>query len=162
MPRKSKKVEETVEVKEEKPKVTRKRKATKAEEPVVEQKTEFNISEILSWSDEECLERDKVLSFKVSDVKNILKSLVSTTEQLNNVTEKFNLLKKTIGKGKMVGYEIMCPHCQRKYVVSSMDLNRTEAILCKVCGTEYKEDEHISGISYVPEPDEEDNKTTVI
>lgn len=156
MPRKKKSESiEVSEVKETKPKATRKRKSTKKVEPAP---LEFSISEILTWTDEECSEKDKVFKFTTADVRDILKSLTSSNEKLKEVTEKFNLLKNAISKGLMIGYKVECPHCKREYLVSSTELHRDEPILCKVCGTEYKENEHISGISYASE----EEKVTVI
>ena len=161
MPRKKKsETVEVTEVKEEKPKATRKRKSTKKVEPapVTPAPLEFSISEILTWTDEECSEKDKVFKFTTADVRDILKSLTSSNEKLKEVTEKFNLLKNAISKGLMIGYKVECPHCKREYLMSSAELHRDKPILCKVCGTEYKENEHITGISYAS--DEE--KVTVI
>ena len=121
-------------------------------------KLEFNMADIINWSDEECKEKDKTLKFTVADVRDILKSLVSTNENLVTTTNNLNLVKSTLSKGLMTGYQIECPHCKREYVVNSMELKREGTILCKICGTEYKEDEHIKGISFVSEED----KVTII
>lgn len=155
MPRKKK--TETTEVTE--VKTTRKRKSTKKTESSTAI-PEFSISEMITWTDEECAEKDKVFKFTTADVRNILKSLVSVNEQLADVAEKFNLLKNTMAKGLMTGYKIECPHCKREYIVSSTELHRDEPILCKICGTEYKENEHITGLAYAS--DEDENKVTVI
>ena len=158
MPRKKKsETVEVTEVKEEKPKATRKRKSTKKAEPAPTP-LEFSVSEIVTWTDEECAEKDKVFKFTTADVRDILKSLTSVNEKLADVTEKFTLLKNAISKGLMIGYKIECPHCKREYLMSSAELHRDAPILCKVCGTEYKENEHITGISYASD----EKKVTVI
>ena len=143
MPRKKK--TETIESTE--VKTVKKRKSTKKEES----KSifpEFSIQEIVTWSDEECAEKDKIFKFVTADVRDILKAWTSMSEQLADVAGKFNLLKNTMAKGLMTGYKVECPHCKREYIVSSTELHRDEPILCKVCGTEYKENEHITGLAY--------------
>jgi hypothetical protein len=148
MPRKStKKVEATTE--ETKEKKTTKKEATKKEEP----KVEFNIAEVVNWTDEECTAKDKDLKFHVADVRNILRSLVSVNEKLVETTKNFNILRVTLAKGLMTGYQVTCPHCHREYVVDSMSLNRTYKVMCKICGTEYKEDENITGIKMSSDDD---------
>ena len=61
---------------------------------------------------------------------------------------------------------IICPHCKREYVVSSTELNRDSAITCKVCGTEYKENENIDGLEMVTDESVsdmvKDNETVVV
>lgn len=151
---------EVQETREDKLKPTKKRKSAKKVEEVaaipVEEtsKPEFQLSEIINWTDEECTEKDKVLKFTVADMRDILKALAAKNQEVLAVTEKLNLLKSTISKGLMTGYTIICPHCGRKYMVSSTELNRKDTVMCKVCGTEYKENEHISGIAFDSEKDE--------
>ena len=148
MPRKSTKKVETA-TEETKEKKTTKKKTTKKEEP----KVEFNIAEVVNWTDEECTAKDKDLKFHVADVRNILRSLVSVNEKLVETTKNFNNLKVTFAKGLMTGYQVTCPHCHREYIVDSMSLNRKDKIMCKVCGTEYKEDENITGIKMASDDD---------
>lgn len=148
MPRKSTKKVETA-IEETKAKKTTKKKATKKEEP----KVEFNIAEVVNWTDEECTAKDKDLKFHVADVRNILRSLVSVNEKLVETTKNFNILKVTFARGLMTGYQVTCPHCHREYIVDSMSLNRKDKIMCKVCGTEYKEDENITGIKMASDDD---------
>ena len=158
MPRKKKtETVEVTEVKEEKPKATRKRKSTKKEEsiPVA---LEFSVDEIVKWTDEECAEKDKVFKFTTTDVRDMLKSLLSMKEQLDDVNTKFLLLKNALSKGLMTGYKVECPHCKREYIVSSGDMHHDGPVLCKICGTEYVETDHITGIVYASEED----KVTVI
>lgn len=149
MPRKSnKKVEEKIEATVEAKSEATKKKVSKKEEPV------FTIGEMIKWTDEECKAQDKKLKFKVIDVRNILQSLVSVNDRLSDTTYKLNILKSSLSQGLMTGYKIKCPHCQREYIVNSMELNRTDNIMCKVCGTEYKEVENINGISLFSDDDE--------
>ena len=148
MPRKSTKKVETA-TEETKAKKTTKKKATKKEEP----KVEFNIAEVVNWTDEECTAKDKDLKFHVADVRNILRSLVSVNEKLVETTKNFNVLKVTFAKGLMTGYQVTCPHCTREYLVDSMSLNRKDKVMCKICGTEYKEDENITGIKMASDDD---------
>ena len=67
MPRKSTKKVETA-TEETKAKKTTKKKAAKKEEP----KVEFNIAEVVNWTDEECTAKDKDLKFHVADVRNMV------------------------------------------------------------------------------------------
>lgn len=146
MPRK-KKSENTV---ESKPKATKKKQSKKVE--ATEEK--FSISQIVNWTDEECKAREDEFHFKVSDVRDILKTVVDLNEKFAETTNKFKILRDTLQKGYMKGYKITCPHCKREYEVNSMELNRENAIMCKICGTSYKEDENISGVSLSVEVDE--------
>ena len=148
MPRKSTKKVETA-TEETKAKKTTKKKAAKKEEP----KVEFNIAEVVNWTDEECTAKDKDLKFHVADVRNILRSLVSVNVKLVETTKNFNILKVTFARGLMTGYQVTCPHCHREYIVDSMSLNRKDKIMCKICGTEYKEDENITGIKMASDDD---------
>ena len=152
MPRKKKTETEVTEVGTSKKRTTKKEKANLL-------KSEFTVADMTSWTDEECEAKEKEFQFKISDLRDILKSLLK-------VGADFNLLKNTLEKGLMTGYTIKCPHCNREYVVSSMELNRESNVTCKVCGTEYKEDENIKGIEMVTDKSVEDvvkdNETVTI
>ena len=147
MPRKSTK-KATEEAVETKAKATRKKKEKVEEAPA---KVSIDVADMVNWTDEECEAKDKEIRFRVSDMRDVLKAFVSANEKFSTTLEKFNLLKTTLAKGQMTGYKIRCPHCQREYVVNSMDLHRTSTIQCKICGTEYKEDENIKGITVAGE-----------
>ena len=159
MPRKKKTENGTVETKA---KATKK-KAEKVEEHVNPQ---FSITEMIEWTDEECKEKDKEFQFNVADVRDIFKSLAEVNKNFNEAAQKLNIVKTALSKGLMTGYRIECPHCKREYAVGSMELNRNEKIVCKVCGTEYKEDESITGLEMVTNNSVEnivkDNETVVI
>ena len=152
MPRKKK--ETTAEAK---PKAKATKKSTKkiaaSTEYLIEERPQFVVTEMLEWTDEECKAKDKEIKFYVADVRNILKSVVDINEKLADITRKFNLLKDVLAKGLMTGYKIICPHCKRSYMVSSTELNRTSPIMCKICGTEYKEDENIDGVALSTDDD---------
>ena len=137
-------VKEAVIEKEEVKKTTRKRRSKKEITP-------FSLNEMMKWTDEECKAKDKELKFKVADVRDILKSTVDLKEQLDLVTSNLNLLKSVISRGLFDGYRVTCPNCKENKIVSSMDLNRKEEVTCSNCGTKYKENENISGISYISE-----------
>lgn len=145
MPRKSTKKENTTE-----PKVAKKRTTKKTTKTEVKE-VEFNVSEMINWTDEECALKDKELHFSVAGVRDIFKSLKAVNDQLLATKDNLTLLKLSLAKGLMTGYKVTCPHCKREYVVNSMELNRENPILCKVCGTEYKENESISGIALIPD-----------
>ena len=85
---------------------------------------------------------------------------------LARIQRNLNLLKVTFAKGLMTGYKIVCPHCKREYVVGSSELNRESTVACKVCGTEYKENENISGVAVVSDESIDDkvkdNETVVL
>jgi predicted Zn finger-like uncharacterized protein len=149
MPRKKKAETEVTETKK---KATKK----KVEEKV---KPEFNITEVIEWTDEECKAKDKEFKFYVADMRNILRSLVSVNKDLVETQNKLTLLKLALSKGLMTGYNISCPHCQREYTVNSMELNRDNEVVCKICGTSYKEVENIKGIAMI---DEDNSKETVV
>ena len=161
MPRKStKKVETTTE--ETKEKKTTKKRATAKKAEVTTKETEalieeirptFSIEEMINWTDEECKAKDNELKFYTSDIRDILKTVKALKEELGTVSQKFDILRFTLSKGVMTGYKIICPHCKREYMVSSTELNRTAPIMCKICGTEYKEDENIDGITLATEGD---------
>ena len=149
MPRKStKKVEATTEETKAK-KTSTKKKAIKKESI----KPTLDIAAIVNWTDEECTVKDKDLKFHVSDMRDILRSLAFTKGELAEATKNFNILRVTLAKGLMTGYQVTCPHCHREYVVDSMSLNRKDKIMCKICGTEYKEDENITGIKMSSDDD---------
>lgn len=156
MPRK-KKSENTVESKSKATKKKSTKKVAASTESLVEVEAteeEFSISQIVNWTDEECKAREDEFAFKVSDVRDILKTVVDLNEKFAETTNKFRLLRDTLQKGYMKGYKITCPHCKREYEVNSMELNRKDTIMCKICGTSYKEDENISGVSLSVEVDE--------
>lgn len=148
MPRKSTKKVETV-TEETKVKKTTKKKAAKKESI----KPTLDIAAIVNWTDEECTAMDKDLKFHVADMRDILRSLAFTKGELVEATKNFNILRVTLAKGLMTGYQVTCPHCHREYIVDSMSLNRKDKIMCKVCGTEYKEDENITGIKMTSDDD---------
>ena len=148
MPRKKKTETEAVE--------TKKKTTKKVEEKV---KPEFNITEVIEWTDEECKAKDKEFKFYVADMRNILKSLVAVNKDLVDTQNKLTLIKSALSKGLMTGYNISCPHCNREYTVNSAELNRDSEVICKICGTSYKENENIKGIAMV---DEDDSKETVV
>lgn len=143
----------------EKPPVGNKKKAE-------EKELEFNVSEIIKWTDEECASKDKELHFSVASVRDIFKSLVAVNEKLSNTQENLNLLKLTLSRGLMTGYKITCPNCKREYVVDSMKLNRSSYVKCETCGTEYKENECISGVALIADKAIDnkikDNETVII
>ena len=147
MPRKKK--IETIESSKEEKKATKK-KTTQKKVP----DTMFDIAEMAAWSDEECKVKDKELKFKVADVRNILRSIVTLNKDLKEAQDKLNLVRITLARGLMTGYKVVCPHCGREYIVNSMELNRKSKVTCKVCGTEYKEDENIDGITVASDNDE--------
>ena len=159
MPRKSTNKTEIKEIKEAKTK----KKSTKK---VEEKELEFNVAEMIKWTDEECATKDKELHFKVASVRDIFKSLVTVNEQLSTTQENLNLLKLTLSRGLMTGYKVTCPHCKREYVVGSTELNREAFVSCKICGTEYKENECISGVALVADETinerVKDNETVII
>ena len=143
------------------------KKATSTEAKVKEvKKVEFNISDMVNWTDEECALKDKEFHFSVIEVRDILKSLTGIGQELATVRSNFNLLKSALSKGLMTGYKISCPHCKNEYVVSSSELNRESAITCKKCGKEYRENASISGIAVVSDASIDDkvkdNETVVI
>lgn len=109
----------------------------------------FSLAEMYNWTDEECKAKDKELKFKVADVRDIFKSVVSLKQQLNETTEKLNLMKNIISKGLMTGYNIVCPKCGEKHQVSSADLKRNEEIVCEKCGEKYVESRNIKGITFL-------------
>ena len=139
MPRKKKTETDVTETK----KVTK--RATKKEKANL-MTSEFTIAEVAKWTDEECEAKEKEFQFKITDIRDILKSLLQVNKDLVTTKQNLNLLKTTLSKGLMRGYQVMCPHCKREYVVNSMELNREGAITCKICGTEYKENENIKGL----------------
>ena len=159
MPRKKKSETRAVETKSK----TTKKKATKevaaSTESLVEEKPVFNITEVIEWTDEECKAKDKEFKFYVADMRNILRSLVAVNKDLVETQNKLTLLKLALSKGLMTGYNISCPHCNREYTVNSMELNRDNEVVCKICGTSYKEVENIKGIAMI---DEDESKETVV
>jgi predicted Zn finger-like uncharacterized protein len=159
MPRKKKSETGAVETKSK----TTKKKVTKevaaSTESLVEGKPVFNIAEVIEWTDEECKAKDKEFKFYVADMRNILRSLVAVNNDLVETQNKLALLKSSLAKGLMTGYKIVCPHCKREYIVNSMELNRDSEVVCKVCGTSYKETENIDGIATV---DKDESKETVV
>ena len=114
---------------------------TKAKTKKVEEKVEMNAGMILSWDDEKCKQLDDTIHIPLIDVKNILMAAVETEK-------KFNSLMNILSKGEMMAYIVKCPHCQEKYNVSSMELNRKEEVTCKKCEKSFKENENIEGIYF--------------
>jgi hypothetical protein len=157
MPRKKKSETEVAETKSTKKKSTK--KMATSTESLTEGKPVFNIAEVIEWTDEECKAKDKEFKFYVADMRNILRSLVAVNNDLVETQNKLTLLKSSLAKGLMTGYKIVCPHCKREYIVNSMELNRDSEVVCKVCGTSYKETENIDGIATV---DKDESKETVI
>lgn len=121
-------------------KTAAKTKAKKVEEKL-EEKVEVNAGMILSWDDETCKKMEGTIHIPLIDVKSILQAAVATEQ-------KYNSLMGILSRGEMTAYVIKCPHCQEKYHVSSMELNREAEVACKKCEKTFKENENIEGIYF--------------
>lgn len=95
----------------------------------------YTLKEIANWTDEQCKQKENLgLHFSITAVRDLYK--------------EYKVFKDILKNGKLKGYVIECPNCGIEYTIEINELNRDTQIRCLDCGYYYKQNEHITMITF--------------
>ena len=106
----------------------------------------FNIEEIINWSDEQCENFDKEGGIPTIQVRNVVNKWNALSLDYNKIYNDYRALVNILSQGKMIGYTITCPKCSVSYNIKPDELNYNIDITCQDCGEHYVQNKNITGI----------------
>ena len=118
----------------------------KNQEQQVQEQPQITLNELVTWTEEQCNEFDKISHIPAVAVRNLVKDLMRISGLCQQVTHEREVFRQALANGSVQGYIITCPNCKVQYKLKPDEINYDKEITCQDCGTSYIQNENIFGV----------------